>query len=94
MHTPQTEAYVFQTYKLEGREGAQYAWPTGLVNCKSKQEALMRLYQVRSGLTDDVGASVFRFYVGEDGAPRTETLEEWGRWLWCRHEKPRRSGVK
>ncbi|WP_158551955.1 hypothetical protein [Komagataeibacter melaceti] len=39
----------------------------------------MRLYQVKSGLTDDVGASVFRFYVGEDGAPRTETLEEVGR---------------
>ncbi|RFD19489.1 hypothetical protein DY926_10830 [Komagataeibacter melaceti] len=79
MHTPQNEAYVFQAYKMEGREGAQYAWPTGLVSCKSKQEALMRLYQVKSGLTDDVGASVFRFYVGEDGAPRTETLEEVGR---------------
>jgi len=38
----------------------------------------MRLYQVRSGLTGDIGASVFRFYVGEDGAPRTETLEEVG----------------
>lgn len=80
MHTPQTETYVFQASKMEGKEGAQYAWPTGLVTCKSKQEALMRLYQVKSGLTDDVGASVFRFFVGEDGAPRTETVDEVGKW--------------
>ncbi|WEQ51180.1 hypothetical protein LV478_11630 [Komagataeibacter oboediens] len=78
MNTFQTEAYVFQTYKLEGKVGAHYPWPAGLVHCRSRQEAMMRLYQVKSGLTGDVGASVFRFYVGEDGAPRTETVEEVG----------------
>ncbi|WP_308718967.1 hypothetical protein [Komagataeibacter xylinus] len=78
MPAPETEAYVFQSYRLKGEPGAQYPWPTGLVHCQSRQEAMMRFYQVRSGLTDDVGASVFRFSVGDDGAPLTETLEEVG----------------
>lgn len=76
-----SEIVLIQTYSRQQMPWGECVWPDQLRVCRSRQEAMMRFYQVRAGLSDAVGAHVFCARVGEDGRNYARTLGKWARGL-------------
>ncbi|GAN86383.1 hypothetical protein Gain_0027_058 [Komagataeibacter intermedius TF2] len=72
------ETILIQTYSRQQMPWGECVWPDQLRVCRSRQEAMMRFYQVKAGLSDAVGAHVFCAWVGDDGQNYAQTLGEVG----------------
>ncbi len=72
------ETVLIQTYSRQQMPWGECVWPDQLRVCRSRQEAMMRFYQVKAGLSAAVGAHVFCAWVGEEGQNYAQTLGEVG----------------